>query len=136
MDTLKGGYESVLFTGHSLGGTSAFCLSMAFPDSRCVCFNPGASPTNPIYSGPGPSRATVYHVVGDIISSHMSSKAALIFRVKLQVQFGNFDEEDLFKEQSDLNIISDAIFDEAKPNWKILRVCRERSEHTNTYEKL
>ena len=41
METLKGGYDSVLFTGHSLGGTSAFCLSMAYPNSRCVIFNPG-----------------------------------------------------------------------------------------------
>lgn len=89
MELLKGGYDSVLFTGHSLGGTSAFCLSKRFPDSRCVVFNPGAAPTNPIISGPGASRATVYHIVGDIISSHMSSKAALVFRIKLQVPFGS-----------------------------------------------
>lgn len=86
---LEGGYDSILFTGHSLGGTAAFCLAMGFPNSRCVCFNPGAAPTNPIYSGPGNSRATVYHIVGDIISSHMSSKAALVFRVKLNVPFGS-----------------------------------------------
>lgn len=89
LETLKGGYDSILFTGHSLGGTAAFCLSMAFPNSRCVVFNPGAAPTNPVYSGPGPERATVYHVVGDIISSHMSEKAASVYRVKLNVPFGS-----------------------------------------------
>ena len=89
LEELKGGFDSVLFTGHSLGGTAAFCLAKAVPNSRCVVFNPGAAPTNPIYSGPGQNRATVYHIVGDIISSHMSSNAALIFRVKLQVPFGS-----------------------------------------------
>lgn len=89
MNSLVGGYDTVIFAGHSLGGTSAFCLALAFPNSRCVCFNPGAAPTNPIISGPGTSRAVVYHIVGDIISSHMSSNAALLYRVKLNVPFGS-----------------------------------------------
>lgn len=89
LDSLEGGYDSIVFTGHSLGGTAAFCLAQRFPNSRCVVFNPGAAPTNPIYTGPGPERATVYHIVGDIISSHMSPKAALVFRIKLQVPFGS-----------------------------------------------
>jgi len=31
----------------------------------------------------------VYHIVGDIISSHMSERAALVIRVKLNVPFGS-----------------------------------------------
>lgn len=88
VNSLKGGYDTLVFAGHSLGGTSAFCLTLVFPESRCVCFNPGAAPTNPIYTGPG-SRATVYHIVGDIISSHMSPLAATIYRVKLNIPFGS-----------------------------------------------
>lgn len=84
VEGLKGGYDTLLFAGHSLGGTSAFCLAKAFPDSRCVCFNPGAAPSNPIYDGPGQSRATVYHIFGDIISTHMSSNACKLFRIKIE----------------------------------------------------
>lgn len=49
----------------------------------------GAAPTNPVTIGPGKERATVYHIVGDIISSHMSDKAAVVYRIKLNVPFGD-----------------------------------------------
>ncbi len=55
-----------------------------------MAFNPGAAPTNPVESGPGPNRVTAYHIFGDIISTHMSSKAANVIRVKPQgLSFGN-----------------------------------------------
>lgn len=73
--------EGIIFVGHSLGGTAAFCLTSAIPNSRSVSLNPGAAPTNPVITGPGP-RATVYHIVGDIISSHMSPNAANVIRIK------------------------------------------------------
>ena len=88
--SLEGGYDSIIFAGHSLGGTSAFCLSKKFSNSRCVCVNPGAAPTNPIYDGPGRDKAVVYHIVGDIISTHMSENACNLYRVKLNgVVFGS-----------------------------------------------
>lgn len=78
------------FAGHSLGGTSAFCLCSKVQGSKAVCFNPGAAPTNPVLSGPGPGRARVYHIFGDIISTHMSGVAAEVLRIKIQgVIFGS-----------------------------------------------
>lgn len=72
-----------IFAGHSLGGTAAMCMTLKTPSSRGVSFNGGASPTNPITTGPGPSRFTHYHVVGDLISTHMTSSAARVVRVKI-----------------------------------------------------
>jgi pimeloyl-ACP methyl ester carboxylesterase len=76
------GVEFFIFAGHSLGGTSAFCLCAKYANSRCVAFNPGAAPSNPVLSGPG-NRANVYHIFGDVISSHMSDQAANVLRIKL-----------------------------------------------------
>ena len=82
--------ERVIFAGHSLGGTAAFCLASKYTNSRAVCLNPGAAPTNPITSGPGPSRVHVYHIVGDIISTHIGSNAALVRRIKIEgIGFGS-----------------------------------------------
>ena len=69
---------TLVFAGHSLGGTAAMCLTMKYPNSVGVSFNGGAAPTNPILDGPGPERFTHYHIVGDLISSHMSEKAARV----------------------------------------------------------
>ncbi len=74
----------IIFAGHSLGGTAAMCLTLKYSDSRGISFNGGAAPTNPILSGPGPTRFVHYHIVGDLISSHMSLSAANVVRVKLQ----------------------------------------------------
>lgn len=80
---------SFIFAGHSLGGTAAFCLAGKYTHARAICFNMGAAPSNPIYNGPG-GRATVYHIVGDIISSHISSQAAMVIRVAIQgIAFGS-----------------------------------------------
>jgi pimeloyl-ACP methyl ester carboxylesterase len=78
--------KSIIFVGHSLGGTSAMCLtgkysSFAIP-VRGIGFNSGAAPTNPILSGPGPQRFRHYHIVGDLISSHMGPQAAEVIRIK------------------------------------------------------
>ena len=74
--------QSFIFAGHSLGGTCAFCLCSKFPNSRCVAYNPGAAPSNPVLTGPG-ARANVYHIFRDVISSHMSGEAANVLRIKL-----------------------------------------------------
>jgi len=78
--------NSIIFVGHSLGGTSAMCLTgkyatFAIP-VRGIGFNSGAAPTNPILSGPGPQRFRQYHIVGDLISSHMGPQAAEVIRIK------------------------------------------------------
>ena len=78
-----------VFVGHSLGGTSSMCLCMRYPNSRCISFNGGAPPTNPVYVGPGPERATHYHIVGDLISTHMVDSAAKVLRIKMpNMEFG------------------------------------------------
>lgn len=78
--------SSIVFVGHSLGGTAAFCLTQKYLNQgipvRGIGFNSGAAPTNPILSGPGPQVFRNYHIVGDIISSHMSPQAAEIVRIK------------------------------------------------------
>lgn len=72
----------VVFAGHSLGGTAALCLSEIFNNSRAVSFNPGGAATNPITEGPGPDKATVYHIVGDVISTHIAPSAANVIRIE------------------------------------------------------
>jgi hypothetical protein len=72
---------NLIFVGHSLGGAAAMCLGEKYPQSRVIAFNAGAPPTNPVLTGPG-ARAVHYHVMGDIISSHMGSNAARIVRIE------------------------------------------------------
>lgn len=70
-----------IFVGHSLGGTAAQCLASQYPNSRSISLNGGAAPSNPVLAGPGPGRARFYHIMGDLISSHMSPLAAEVIRV-------------------------------------------------------
>lgn len=78
-----------VFAGHSLGGTAATCMAIKFPNSRSISFNGGAAPTNPVIVGPGASRATHYHIVGDLISTHMAQSAAKVIRIKIpNIEFG------------------------------------------------
>lgn len=79
----------IVFAGHSLGGTASVCLCMKYPNSRAISFNGGAAPTNPVYNGPGPGRATHYHIVGDLISTHMAESACRVVRIKIpNMEFG------------------------------------------------
>ena len=70
-----------VFVGHSLGGTAAQCLCQKVPNSRSISLNGGAACTNPVLQGPGPERATFYHVFGDLVSTHMSPNAARVIRI-------------------------------------------------------
>jgi len=74
--------DELIFAGHSLGGTAAFCLAMAYDNSRAVVLNGGAPPTNPILRGDS-RRVNWYHIVGDVISSHISPEAANVVRVSM-----------------------------------------------------
>jgi pimeloyl-ACP methyl ester carboxylesterase len=80
--------KDVVFVGHSLGGAAAMLLGLKFPFARVVAYNAVAAATNPMLHGPG-EKAIHYHVVGDLISSHMSPSAARIIRVKLPWKFGH-----------------------------------------------
>lgn len=87
--SLEGQYTILTFCGHSLGGTAALCMALRIPNSRSVSLNAGAAPTNPLLNGPGQSRATDYHIVGDWISSHISDTAASVVRVSNKNSVGS-----------------------------------------------
>lgn len=73
--------DDIYIAGHSLGGSAALCVSARF-QINCVSFNGGASPTNPVISGPGPYLATHYHIFGDLISTHVTEAAARVIRIR------------------------------------------------------
>lgn len=83
-DLFGGGFdgENVIFAGHSLGGTAALALAKKYDGSRAIGFNPGAPASKPLTEGPGRDRATSYHVMGDLVSTHVSEDAANVIRVK------------------------------------------------------
>jgi len=62
------GYRITL-SGHSLGGKAALCLGHMPGVVNVVALNAGAPVTNPDYKGPG--IGTHYHIVGDVISTHV-----------------------------------------------------------------
>lgn len=101
-----------IFVGHSLGGTSAFCLTQKYPNSRGIGFNSGAPPTNPVLTGPGPERFTHYHIFGDLISSHMGPLAAKVIIVrKRDSAFGG-----LYPHSSERILASDGFWAYATPD--------------------
>lgn len=76
-------------TSPHTGGTAAQCLAGMYPNSRSIALNGGAAPTNPVLTGPGPSRARCYHIMGDLVSTHMGPLAAQVIRVaKKNRKFG------------------------------------------------
>lgn len=77
---------NISIAGHSLGGRAANCVALQFRLGECVMFNAAAPITNPIKAGLGPDRATHYHIVGDMISTHVHAEAAKVIRVLKNVQ--------------------------------------------------
>jgi hypothetical protein len=73
----------LIIGGHSLGGAAAFCLAHKFPESRAVSFNGGAPPTGGGVKGAGRDRCRFYHIVGDIISTHIDDSTADVSRIHL-----------------------------------------------------
>ena len=57
------------------------CLANKVSNSRAISLNGGAAATNPVLTGPGPSKAVFYHIFGDLVSTHMSPNAATVIRV-------------------------------------------------------
>ena len=68
-------YDSMMIGGHSLGGLAALYAAHTF-NLRACAFNAAAPIINPLTLGPGPTHATHYHIVGDLISTHVSPLAA------------------------------------------------------------
>lgn len=82
-DLSENGAQQIMLSGHSLGGKAALCLGSHPLVTRVVALNAGAPITNPDGSGPGPSKATHYHIVGDLISTHLLPSAANTIRIKV-----------------------------------------------------
>ena len=86
MDQLQG-YD-IIVCGHSLGGTAAFCLAKEY-GCRGISFNGAA----PIVGGAftGTQMCTAYHIVGDIISTHIDGYTCTVYRYKIggEVNWGD-----------------------------------------------
>lgn len=78
----------VWVVGYSLGGAAALCIGENIPWVLVLSFAGGAPATRPRFTGPGAARAVHYHVVGDLVSTHMSPNAARIVRVNKKLEFG------------------------------------------------
>lgn len=72
--------KDILQAGHSLGGRAALVVAKEL-GTKAVAFNPAAPWIKPLTQGPGPENATTYHIVGDLISSHVSPTASEVIRV-------------------------------------------------------
>jgi hypothetical protein len=86
MKSQKVAATEITVTGHSLGGYAAQVVSEKFK-TRCVAFNPAASSVNPPKVGPGKELSTVYHIVGDLISSHPDPSKNNVVRIDLGYKF-------------------------------------------------
>jgi len=75
--------DSITVGGHSLGGAAAFCIAHRYPEIRAVSFNGGAPPTGGAVKGAGRDRCRFYHIVGDIISTHIDDSTANVSRIHL-----------------------------------------------------
>ena len=75
------GFQDIRLSGHSLGGRAALCAGNQWGVTRVVALNAGAPVISPTNAGPGPSKATHYHIVGDIVSTHLEDTAAKNVRI-------------------------------------------------------
>lgn len=75
--------SEIIVGGHSLGGAAAFCIAHKFTKTRAVSFNGGAPPTGGDVKGAGRDRCRFYHIVGDIISTHIDDSTADVSRIHL-----------------------------------------------------
>lgn len=81
------GVKYIMIGGHSLGGYAAISIGATFGLNTCS-FNGAAPPISPVLLGPGRELATHYHIVGDLISTHMGCEAADVIRVDKKMTFG------------------------------------------------
>lgn len=71
---------NILLGGYDTGGDLALNLGAQFK-LQTVAFSPYATPAQPQTQGPGNSLATVYHIVGDMLSIQISPSVGKIIRV-------------------------------------------------------
>lgn len=76
--------NELVVCGHSLGGAAAFCIARQHPEvTRCVSFNGAAPLVGGPHLGAGIQKSRFYHIVGDIISTHMEEDSCEVYRIKL-----------------------------------------------------
>ena len=76
--------QSIIVCGHSLGGAASFCLARKYPQvTRAISFNGAAPILSEPHLGAGKDRSRFYHIVGDIISTHIDQDSCEVFRIKL-----------------------------------------------------
>lgn len=80
--------KNVTVTGHSLGGYAAQTLAEEF-DLKSVVFNPAAPASDPPKIGSGKDKSFVYHIVGDLISTHTDPNKNTILRVDYGLDYTN-----------------------------------------------
>jgi len=82
----------IIVCGHSLGGEAAFCIAKKFPQIYSVSFNGAAPMSGGIFEGAGVEKSTAYHIVGDVVSTHISSASCKVFRIKLEPRRVNWGD--------------------------------------------
>lgn len=75
--------SNIVVAGHSLGGAGALCIAKKYSFVRAVTFNGAAPPTGGPVEGSGRDKCRAYHIVGDIISTHVDSNSILVSRIDL-----------------------------------------------------
>jgi hypothetical protein len=77
---------SITLAGHSLGGRAAICLSSLPNVVNTVALNAGAPVTNP-EAKTGGLNGTHYHIVGDLISTHVMNMETIRVQIQPQVDW-------------------------------------------------
>jgi hypothetical protein len=88
------GVPEIILCGYSLGGAAVACI--AGEATRGIIFNGGAPPTSS--PRPVPDNCKVYHIVGDILSTHYLEAKRIYLVETLQ-----------FREQTDQDLQTDGI---------------------------
>jgi hypothetical protein len=74
----------IIVCGHSLGGEASFCLAQKYPQiTRSISFNGAAPASGGVFQGAGKEKSTAYHIVGDVVSTHISDDRCTVKRIKL-----------------------------------------------------
>lgn len=83
-DFIDRGFCEIIICGHSLGGEAAICLATMYPQvTRAISFNGAAPASGGNFEGAGIERTTAYHIVGDVVSTHIDQETCKVFRIKL-----------------------------------------------------
>ena len=90
---IERGFTEIIVCGHSLGGEAAFCLAKQFIQvTRAVSFNGAAPASGGIFIGAGRDRSRAYHIVGDVVSTHIDGDTCDVRRIKLLPELTNWGD--------------------------------------------